>query len=352
MMPLKPFFALGLTVGFVVGGAALAQAPLPRAQPTSPKLYRPWRASLMLSSEHRTVWSLAYRPDGKQLAGGTGENNQDGITYVWDASTGERLLRLCHVQGGRITSVAFSPDGSVIATVGTEVRFWDARTGQQRGSLEGKFGSVAFSRDGKHLLAANAGDGMKLWDVSTGKAVRTFEGSAWDVGAVSPDGNLVAGYGPGEKMPVKVWEVSSGRLLRTLGEDQSVLAFSPDNKRLAALAFYGRMWVRDVADDKEVFTVEQAHYRAARSRIAFTADGTRLVSTAERKYSAFIPEPWHPETDVEVKVFDASTGKELLAFSPSRGALWCADVAPNGRRIAVSTSNYNGVAIWKFVADE
>jgi WD40 repeat protein len=331
--------------------AALAPAPLPPAKPRPPKLRAPWMASLVLSTEGRTVFSVAYSPDGKRLAGGVGENKQDGLIYVWDTGTGKPLFRLCHIRGGRINNLAYSHDGKVIASAGVEVRLWDAATGKQIGAIKGARGSgpIAFAPDGKRLFGANEAEALTVWDISTGKAVRTFEGSKWGFGALSPDGKFVAGYGPGLDMPVKVWEVSTGKLLRTIEEKQSNLTFSPDGKRLLGIAFFGRIWLRDMDTGKEVFAVEKAHYRGARGKLAFTRDGTRIVSAAERKhtYTLFL-EPWAPETDGEVKVFDAATGKELLAFETNKSMLWCGTPAPDGRRIAVSAVGYNGVKIWKF----
>ena len=73
---------------------------------------------------------------------------------------------------------------------------WDVETGKQVRTLEGHKRTVlgvAFSPDGR-LLASGAGEKVILWDVETGKQARTLEGHTWTVIGVafSPDGRLLA----------------------------------------------------------------------------------------------------------------------------------------------------------------
>src|SRR5262249_24375569 len=116
----------------------------------------------------------------------------------------------------RITALAFSPDGKIMATGGTfdfATKLWDVDTGQERSTLEGHTGwvlSVAFSPDGKVLATASTGyrgsmdlprgsappGEVKLWDVETGKELPPLAGDTSGTLAVafSPDGKtLVTG---------------------------------------------------------------------------------------------------------------------------------------------------------------
>jgi WD40 repeat protein len=73
------------------------------------------------------VSCIAYSRDGKRLASGS----EDGTVAVWDAVTGEKLLRLAAHGEGRgfheVSSIAFSPDGSSLATASWDglVKTWD-----------------------------------------------------------------------------------------------------------------------------------------------------------------------------------------------------------------------------------
>ena len=87
--------------------------------------------------------------------------------------------RLRHT--GSVISVAFAPDGKLVASVGNDhlVRLWDPATGKEVRQLKGHLGgveSVAFAPDGKTLITGSYDHTLRLWETATGKELRRFEG--------------------------------------------------------------------------------------------------------------------------------------------------------------------------------
>jgi WD40 repeat protein/serine/threonine protein kinase len=204
---------------------------------------------------------------------------------------------------------------------------------------EQPFYGVAYSPDGKTVASTSGplfpGRGgrseLKLWDVATGKEVRSFEdhasGFAEQTIAFSPDGTRIAAFG--DKGGTRVWETQSGKVLQTFPMKRgSVLnrgkAFSPDGRYLAvADDKVIRLW--DVQTGKERAPAFEPHtvYLTA---IAFTPDGERLVAGAASQKGLFLSPP-------TVLVWDVKTGKRLLGLSHPGGVLSVA-VSPDGRAIA------------------
>jgi WD40 repeat protein len=102
------------------------------------------------------VESVAFSPDGTHLATG----GDDDTVRLWDPNTGQPVGQPLTGHTGLVSSVAFSPDGTRLATGSWDntVRLWDAATGQPVGDpLTGHTGpvnSVAFSPDGTRLATA------------------------------------------------------------------------------------------------------------------------------------------------------------------------------------------------------
>jgi WD40 repeat protein len=99
---------------------------------------------------------------------------------------------------GRVTSVAFSPDGKQVVSGSWDktVRLWDAATGAPQQTLEGHSDpvtSVAFSPDGKQVVSGSGDETVRLWDAATGALQQTLEGHSDPVTSVafSPDGKLL-----------------------------------------------------------------------------------------------------------------------------------------------------------------
>ena len=111
-----------------------------------------------------TVNAVAFSPDGTKLA--TASN--DKTARLWDATTGQPLgLPMKH--DGRVSAVAFSPDGTKVATGSVDsARLWDAATGQPLGlpmKHDDKVVAVAFSPDGTKLATASHDKTARIWPV-------------------------------------------------------------------------------------------------------------------------------------------------------------------------------------------
>jgi WD40 repeat protein/serine/threonine protein kinase len=191
---------------------------------------------------------LALSPDGRYALSGAGEKKVDCVFYLsrlrlWDLATGQCLRTF---QGheeheeyeGTVHSVAFSPDGRfILAGSGANtLRLWDVSTGQCLRAFEGhekEINSIAFSPDGRFALSGSSDKALRLWDVATGRCLRTFEGHEKEINSVafSPDGRFALSGSWDET--VRLWDVATGQCLRTFeGHTGGVdsVAFSPDGR--------------------------------------------------------------------------------------------------------------------------
>src|SRR5262249_30221565 len=121
-----------------------------------------------------SVLSVAFSPDGKLLASGGGGGLEEqgkalpGEIKLWDAQTGQKIRTpIGHTR--QVLSVAFSHDGKLLASASEDktVKVWDAQTGREIHTFKGHTGgvkSVAFSPDGKLLASASADKTVKIWN--------------------------------------------------------------------------------------------------------------------------------------------------------------------------------------------
>jgi WD40 repeat protein/transcriptional regulator with XRE-family HTH domain len=144
-------------------------------------------------------WGVAWSPDGTRLVAGAG----DGHLYVWDAQDGRLLQRLAGHQGA-IMSVAFSPDGTQMASSGGgwgkgELFVWDAQTGARLSSWHEPSEVVyalAWSPTGVGIISGGSDGLLCWWDLRHGERVRVkaHEGTVQAL-KVSPDGRTLASCG-------------------------------------------------------------------------------------------------------------------------------------------------------------
>lgn len=127
--------------------------------------------------------SLAFSPDGKTLAVGSGEPSRSGDITLWDTATGKLVRTFAETHLDSVLALEFSPDGKLLASGGADkmARVTDLAAGKVVKVFEGHTHHVlglSWRADGRMLATAGADNGVKIWDWTTGERRKGVDG--WD----------------------------------------------------------------------------------------------------------------------------------------------------------------------------
>jgi WD40 repeat protein len=302
-----------------------------------------------LEGHTSVVSAVAVTPDGTHVISGSGDNK----VKVWELTSG-RLVRSLEGHMGRVTAVAVTPDGMhVVSGSGDNtVRVWELTSGRLVRSLEGHMGrvtAVAVTPDGTHIVSASRDRTVKVWELASGRLLRSLEGrtgcsvsavtliksvvypqaalrrhtSVVSAVAVTPDGAHVVSGGDA----VKVWELASGRLVRSLEGHTgwvSAVAVTPDGTHVVS-GTGGLLFIDDTVKVWELssgwLVCSLEGHTSVVSAVAVTPDGTHVVS-ASADYTVKV---WNLDTGTSRELFNNDSGIHSLDLSSDGRWLACGD---------------------------
>lgn len=194
------------------GGKPGSMPPIPNMADISSMMTN-MMGSMSAGTMGRSVTSMAFSPDGRTLAtGGVESKSNFDLASMMSAAQ----------QGGKRSKNAPDPQDMMknmkVESVG-QIEFWDLESGRPLGALKGHgkgVTSVAFSRDGKLLASGGTDNTIRIWDIAAKRELRTLAGHTSNVESIdfSPDGRLLASAS--DDGATFLWDANTGEHLLTL----------------------------------------------------------------------------------------------------------------------------------------
>jgi WD40 repeat protein len=333
--------------------AALGRLRTARAQPgheRAPAVMDAWHRLAVRTRRVRirTAWSartfeghagsvnaVDVTPDGRYVLSA----GADGAVRMWDLTGGDRV-RTLDAHTDVLTSVRVLPGGGHALTAGLDgaVREWDLASGRCVRTLRAHVGAVhglAVTPDGSHALSAGADHTVRVWNLADGTCSRVLEGHTHRVGSVCvlPDGGhaLTAGLDG----VVREWDLSTGACTRVLemaraGAMRSVCV-TPDGRFALTTrdSADGKVRITDLSTGRLIRTLE-GHLGAVNA-VTVTPGGSHAVSAG---------------SDGTVRLWDLADGECVHVLEGHTGEVNCVCVTPDGR-YAVSGGADRVLHVWE-----
>jgi len=296
--------------------------------------------SVVIPGTIRTT-AATWSPDGKRLAVGS----DDGLIRILDPARSEPVISLklpvrrkpFYPQFGLFRVLAWSPDGTSLASAGTDGRVdvWNVATGENFILPPAEGGSawcVAWSPDGNNLAAGFEDGTVQIFErVKQSPNRRVFRAHQERVFALawSPQGHRLAS-GSYRDNTLRVWDPDQGKQVMAMDNRGSVLglAWSPDGRQLATSSGLRHVRTWDAVTGQELQTMHGHHDYV--NAVVWSPDGSRLASAG---------------FDNSVRLWDPATGAEACVLRGSNGFFHDVSWNPDGARLAAACSDGN-VWIW------
>jgi WD40 repeat protein/serine/threonine protein kinase len=298
-----------------------------------------------LAAHIDAIHRFSLSEDGNYLA----TASQD-MAKIWDLASGRELVAI-HDPGGPLLGVDISPDGSRLATGGTDnvAKIWQLNltpgatsaelvrtlaghaTGPPVGGIFNGLTTVVFSPDGTKLATGGVDKFAKVWDVETGQELLSVlvdtDGSGVTQLAFSPDGRYLVTASdsiPSGSVLAIIWDIASGKEVFTFTGHNPTgriwgMAFSPDGQRVATGGEEGVLKIWDASTGEELLNLNG--HTSSVNGVSFSPDGKYLVSSSP---------------DGSVRVWDAASGEELQEYTSPGGAFDNSRFTPDGKNVIVS----------------
>ncbi|HEY0049466.1 MAG TPA: PQQ-binding-like beta-propeller repeat protein, partial [Pyrinomonadaceae bacterium] len=318
-----------------------------------------------LDGHPSVVGEIVFSPDGKFLAVG----GSDRIIYIFDAAS-KTLAKKISGNTKPIVSLAFSPDGKILVSAEDNgiLRVWnwqDAALLREVKSEEDILGAekVSFSADGKYLLTSSDRTEFRLWDAKSFKLLRNFKTAekyestagmltlGYDSVPVSSvnfsrDGRRIISAHAGDGT-VRIWNPDSGSQIKKLKVCQSVSFASFTNDERKILAYCDKrdeekIKIFDAETGREIFRFDDAETGFIKT-VSLSADG-RHFATSDVGGDVLL---WDINKSKPIREPDIGfSGDDAIAFSP------------DGKTFAVGGRNQNlflfdvetGEKLWQLIA--
>jgi WD40 repeat protein len=297
------------------------------------------------------TFCIAFAPDGKSVATGHEANNAVRVTRLekFVAVAVERSSEEKKTGGGLLPSelrghtgvvhhVAFSPDGSMLATASFDktIKIWDAETGKELNTLKGHTDHVycvAFSSDSTMLASGSRDKSIRVWNVRDGKLLKELKGhtESVDTVAFNPNGKVLAS-GSVDKS-VRLWNIVTGTEIAKLGEHSdgvNWLAWGPHGLTLASAGNDGIIKIWDGASKTQLKSIAVKGSKDGVAQVEFAPDRKVLYACGPDKC---------------LHVWDLGTATEISKLGPLSDAPVGLAVSPDGKRVA--TACFDGhLSMW------
>ncbi len=298
---------------------------------------QPQNNQLAFKINRKSNYLPEFAVDNKQDFNYTNTEKIQNSSTLKKSDSGWKCINTLHHHAAAINSIDISSDGVILASSSDycATKLWNIKTGKliRTHCSDYPINAVAFSPNGLIIASGDSANNILLWDVNSGKQIHFIKGHTGLFAGVSSlsfssDGRMIASAGSDKT--VRLWNVNTGLKIHTLiGHDRwvSSVAIDPDGKFIVSGSADTRAIIWELTTGKIVNTLRTS---SKVNSVAFSLDG-KTIATGNN--------------DRTVRFWEVSTGQEIYSLEGYSSGVSYVTFSPDGKILASSSDN-NDIKLW------